>query len=190
VNGSSDTDVITVTGNATGGSPTGTVSVYYCYSQTGPVTCTTTANKVGTGSVTLVAGANDTATATSAALKPAFGTTGWFCFGAYYVATASYSASSDTTTAQCFEVGNAPTITKFSPASGTKGTIVTIKGTNLANLNASTPTSVTIDGVAATVDSDTGTKLKVTVGKGTKTGPIVVVTDFGTATSATNFTKS
>ncbi|MFZ0666217.1 MAG: IPT/TIG domain-containing protein [Acidimicrobiales bacterium] len=181
-NGSSDTDVITVTGNAAGGTPTGTVDFYYCYSDTSPASCTVKFNKVGTGAATLTAGANDTATATSAALKPAYGETGWFCFGAYYLGSSNYSASSDTATTQCFDVGNPPTITKFTPTSGKKGTVVTIKGTNLAGA-----TSVTIDGITATIDTNTATKITVTVGKKTKTGPIVVTTAFGTATSSTNF---
>jgi DNA-binding beta-propeller fold protein YncE len=78
--------------------------------------------------------------------------------------------------------GTPPTITKFSPASGKVGTIVTIKGTNLSGA-----TKATFDGVKATITSDTATKIKVKVPKGAKTGKIKVVDPDGTATSTTNF---
>ena len=45
--GSSDTDGATVTGNATGGSPTGSVSFYECGPTLTPTACTSQANQVG-----------------------------------------------------------------------------------------------------------------------------------------------
>jgi Zn-dependent metalloprotease len=77
----------------------------------------------------------------------------------------------------------APTITSFSPTSGTVATTVIITGTNLANA-----TSVRFNGTAATILTSTATTLATTVPVGATTGPITVVTPGGTATSATPFT--
>ncbi|MGH7164138.1 MAG: kelch repeat-containing protein [Nitrospiraceae bacterium] len=80
----------------------------------------------------------------------------------------------------------APTITSFTPPSGTAGTTVTISGTNfdpVANKN-----EVKFVGVLATVTAASAISLTVTVPSGATTGPITVTTRGGTATSATNFT--
>jgi IPT/TIG domain len=75
-----------------------------------------------------------------------------------------------------------PSITSFTPTSGKPGKAVTIKGKNLSGA-----TSVTFDGVKATITSDTATQIKVKVPKEAKTGKIAVTTPGGTATSATKF---
>jgi hypothetical protein len=80
------------------------------------------------------------------------------------------------------EVGS-PTIARFTPTSGPDGTKVTIKGTNLGGA-----TSVTFNGISATITNDTNTKLKVKVPSGAATGKITVTTPDGSATSATKFT--
>ncbi len=77
-----------------------------------------------------------------------------------------------------------PTITSFSPTTGSVNTSVTITGTNFVNV-----TGVTFGGVAAaapTVASDT--QLTAKVPSGAVTGQIVVTTGLGSGTSATNFT--
>src|SRR5205807_3103866 len=80
----------------------------------------------------------------------------------------------------------APTITGFSPASGTVGTAVTITGTNFDPV--ASENQVKFNGVLATVAAASATSLTATVPPGATTGPITVTTRGGTATSATNFT--
>ena len=78
-----------------------------------------------------------------------------------------------------------PTITSFSPSSGSVGTLVTITGTNLE-----TPTAFTIGGTAAIVISNTGTSLVGMVMPGSATGTISLTTASGSVTSAATFTLS
>jgi hypothetical protein len=138
------------------------------------------ANQVGSA-VSLTAGAGDVSYASSTSIS--FPDVGYYCFGAYYSGSSEYTASSDTSVTECFDVVDPPTITSFSPASGPPGTTVTIKGTNLAGA-----TKVTFNGKAATITSDSATKIKVTVPSGATTGKIKVTTPGGKVTSATNFT--
>ena len=77
----------------------------------------------------------------------------------------------------------APELASFSPTSGAVATIVTITGTALEDA-----TSVTIDGVEATISKDTATKIKFTVPSGAHSGKIEVTTPSGTGVSATKFT--
>ena len=76
-----------------------------------------------------------------------------------------------------------PTITSFTPTSGSVGTLVTVNGTNL-----SSPTIFTIGGVTAIVVSNTGTRLVGMVMPGAATGAVSVTTAGGTANSSSNFT--
>jgi len=99
--GSRNTDGATVTGNATGGSPSGTVSFYECGPTATPQSWTSTANPVGSP-VNLTAGAGDSATATSPSFTPASG--GYTCFAAYYSGDSNYGASQDTSTSECFDI--------------------------------------------------------------------------------------
>ena len=90
------------------------------------------------------------------------------------------------TSATSFDVtpSPVPTITSFNPTSGAVGTSVVITGTGFLGTSA-----VTFGGTAATtftIDSDT--QITVTVPTGAATGPIVVTTPGGTATSSTDFT--
>ncbi|HEY1919097.1 MAG TPA: IPT/TIG domain-containing protein [Streptosporangiaceae bacterium] len=78
-----------------------------------------------------------------------------------------------------------PGIKRFTPASGAAGANVTIVGQNLSGA-----TSVAFDGTAATIVSDTATKIVATVPAGAATGPITVTTPVGTATSSNTFTVS
>ena len=76
-----------------------------------------------------------------------------------------------------------PTITRFSPASGPAGTVVTITGTTLNGA-----TKVTFNGVKGTITKDTATTIKVKVPSGARTGKIKVVTPGGKVKTATAFT--
>jgi hypothetical protein len=82
-----------------------------------------------------------------------------------------------------FKVIKAPKITGFSPSSGAVGTVVTISGTNLGKA-----TSLTFNGVAATITTDSASTITAAVPAGATTGPIAVTTAGGTGTSGTNFT--
>jgi RHS repeat-associated protein len=79
-----------------------------------------------------------------------------------------------------------PTITSFSPASGTAGTTITISGTSFETLAANS--TVTIGGVAATIVSAIATTLIVNAPANVVTGPIVVTSFGGSATSSALFT--
>jgi len=76
-----------------------------------------------------------------------------------------------------------PTISSFIPTSGPVGTVVIIRGTNLAGA-----TKVTVNGVTATINVDTATKIKITVPIGATTGKIKVFTPLGKSKTATVFT--
>ena len=76
-----------------------------------------------------------------------------------------------------------PTITTFTPASGSVGTLVTVSGTNL-----STPTAFSIGGVSAIIVSTTDTTLVGMVMPGALTGMVAVATAGGTVNSGSNFT--
>ncbi|HTZ07788.1 MAG TPA: hypothetical protein VMB72_01880 [Acidimicrobiales bacterium] len=92
------TDTATVTGSATNGSPTGTVTFYACQTATSqtlaPGPCAATAgNELDSAHVT--AGADDTATATSGSLTPTGA--GTWCFSSVYTSSGVYTGSSDNT---------------------------------------------------------------------------------------------
>jgi hypothetical protein len=74
-----------------------------------------------------------------------------------------------------------PTITGFTPASGSVGTSVTISGANLKGA-----TSVTFNGTSASFKFS-GMKIIATVPAGATSGPITVTTPGGLATSGTSF---
>jgi gliding motility-associated-like protein len=80
-------------------------------------------------------------------------------------------------------VAQAPTITSFTPAYGSVGTLVTITGTNLTS-----PTIFNIGGANAIIISNTGSSLVGMVMPGAITGTVSLSTAGGTATSSSNFT--
>jgi gliding motility-associated-like protein len=79
-----------------------------------------------------------------------------------------------------------PTITSFTPVSGSVGTTITITGTNFS----ATPASNTVEfnGTPAVVTASTATSITTTVPVGATTGKITVTIASNTATSATDFT--
>ena len=117
--GSSFDDSASVTGNAAGGSPTGTVTFYECGPYASPEPCTSQSDEVG-DPVTVTAGSNDTSGAASASFTPT--STGYWCFAGYYSGDSNYSPSSDTNTDECVDVTGPLTIVTLSPLpGGTKG---------------------------------------------------------------------
>ena len=78
-----------------------------------------------------------------------------------------------------------PTITSFTPTSGSVGTLVTITGTNLQSI-----TALSIGGVPATIVSITGSQLVGMVMPGTTTGVISVTSAEGSSDSKISFTLS
>lgn len=80
-----------------------------------------------------------------------------------------------TTSTTSLTVFPQPTLTSVSPAAAAVNTNITVTGTNL------TGGTVTIGGVAATVVSNTGTTMVVTVPSSATAGPVVVTTSGGTA---------
>ena len=116
--GGSVSDTATVTGNATGGSPAGSVSFYECGPTTTPEPCTSQANPVGSA-VNITAGPDDTSTATSESITPS--AAGYWCFGADYPFSNGdgYSSSSDDSTDECVDVEPAASSTITTPAAST-----------------------------------------------------------------------
>ena len=70
-----------------------------------------------------------------------------------------------------------PAISRFKPTSSPAGGTVTIVGRRLAHA-----TAVTFDGIQATVSANGSTKIKAAVPPGATSGPITVVTPYGSAT--------
>ena len=84
------------------------------------------------------------------------------------------------TSASNFTVG--PWITTFSPTSGPVGTSVTINGANFTGA-----TAVTFNGVSATYNVNSSTRITATVPAGAATGLIRVTTSAGSGSSTGNF---
>ena len=78
-----------------------------------------------------------------------------------------------------------PTIADFDPTSGAYGATVTITGSNFTGA-----TAVRFNAASATFTVDLGTQIRAMVPAEATTGPIIVTTSAGTATSATNFVVS
>ncbi|MGB3465814.1 MAG: IPT/TIG domain-containing protein, partial [Cyclobacteriaceae bacterium] len=75
-----------------------------------------------------------------------------------------------------------PVILSVSQSSGSPGDVVTITGTDLAEA-----TSVSFNGTAATITSNSDTEIVTTVPENATTGLISVVTEGGTAVSGSDF---
>ena len=114
-------DNATVTGNANGGSPTGTVDFWLCspaqMTALNETTCAAGGTPDANNSFSLTAGANNTATAgPSTAATP--NATGTWCYRAVYnpATGSSYTTSSDSSTGECFAVTPADTTTVTTPS--------------------------------------------------------------------------
>ena len=104
--------------------------------------------------------------------------------GAVAVTTPSGTATSATAFTVTVPV-LAPTIASFTPATGGAGTTVTVTGTNLTGTTAVSIGTLSIP--SFTVVSATSLTLVLPTAAGAITGPLMVTTPGGTATSATNF---
>jgi hypothetical protein len=71
-----------------------------------------------------------------------------------------------------------PVISKFRPVASAAGATVTIVGKRLRNA-----TTVSFDGIVATIVSNSSSRIRAIVPGGATSGPISVVTPFGTATA-------
>ncbi len=112
-----ESDQLTVTGNAAGGSPSGTVSFFICGPFTSASGCAAGGSAVG-APVPLTAAGGNTATATSATFSPS--SPGVWCFRAEFSGDANYRAGSDGSAGECFTVlqSGAPSATISSPRPG------------------------------------------------------------------------
>ena len=100
--GQTDSDTVKVTGNASGGVPTGTVTFYVCGPTASPTPCTAMTTKLKKPVKLKKGAAADTSTATSAAFTPT--KIGTWCFAGYYSGSAQYAPGSDTSVGECITV--------------------------------------------------------------------------------------
>jgi prepilin-type N-terminal cleavage/methylation domain-containing protein len=112
--GASTTDTVSVVGAPGRGAPDGTVSFYVCGPTAVATSCGSKSTQVG-AAVPLVAGANNTSTATSASFQPT--QPGYWCFGSYFNGDPNYGASSDTSLGECVLV-EGPSIQLTFPVNG------------------------------------------------------------------------
>lgn len=84
------------------------------------------------------------------------------------------------------DVDTTPTLTSFTPTSGSEGTVVTISGSNFSTTTSSN--TVEFNGTSASVSSATASELVVVVPSGATTGKITVTVNAETATSSDDFT--
>jgi hypothetical protein len=115
--GQSNTDGATVTGDATFGSPTGSVTFYECGPTAAPEPCTSTADPVGSPVDVTANGDGLTSSAASASFTPT--STGYWCFAGDYSGDTNYASSADNTTDECFDVTSASTSTTTAPTAST-----------------------------------------------------------------------
>jgi len=114
--GGSVTDTATVTGNSSGGAPTGSVTFYECGPTGTAQDCTSTANQVGSSAVDLGSPSGNSQSATSDSFTPT--STGYWCFGGVYSGDSNYNGSSDTSsTDECVDVTEAGSTTVTTPSS-------------------------------------------------------------------------
>jgi hypothetical protein len=181
--GQSNTDAATVTGNATYGSPTGSVRFYVCGPTTAATPCAYLSDPVGTP-VSLSPAVGNASTATSASFTPPGG--GSWCFAAYYSGDAHYSASFDATGDGCFFIPRAGTSTVLTPSASTIliGQAVSVVATIAGNVAHGSPTGtvnfyICYEGAAPTPCTSTDSPMGLDVTLTAKAG------DTSTTTSAT-----
>jgi hypothetical protein len=117
--GGTTTDIVTLTGNATSGSPTGNVTFYYC----GPTSSATPCNSTANG-LAIVGLSSESGNRSFAGLNIQIQTSGWFCFLEQYSGDSNYKAVSDNdASTECVHVTNsAASAHRASTASGVQVT--------------------------------------------------------------------
>jgi len=85
---------------------------------------------------------------------------------------------------QPFTILPLPTITGFAPASGVVGTMITVNGTHLNPVTRAT--TLTVNGLRIPISSATDQQITFQLPANVGSGPIVVTTAYGRATSSTN----
>ncbi len=110
--GASTLDSVNVTGNPTGGTPTGAVQFSVCGPLESASGCATGGTSIGTA--TLNGGS-----AASRSFTP--GALGTYCYRADYVGEGNYASSSDQSSGECFTVTQADSTTASTPAAASVG---------------------------------------------------------------------
>ncbi|MBI5216521.1 MAG: IPT/TIG domain-containing protein [Ignavibacteriae bacterium] len=179
----------TTTGKIAVTTTSGTATSASDFTITAPPTVTSfTPNRGATGTVVSIFGSNLTATSVTfngvsatftnvsstqiTATVPGTATT-----GKIVVTTASGTVM----TTNNFTV--TPTLSSFTPTSGTIGSSITITGTGFSSV-----TAVRFNNVIASYTVNSSTEITATVPSGATTGPVSVTTSSGTATGGTNYT--
>ncbi len=136
ISGQSDTDVATVSGDATYGTPTGSVDFYTCPENVSPCTTTTPGVTADPANPVSLSGGS----ATSSQFTP--NSSGTWCFAAVYSGDTNYTASSDQSSDECFSVSTAISTTVSNPtnASISLGATNTDVATVSGNATYGTPT--------------------------------------------------
>jgi hypothetical protein len=145
----STADSVTVTGNATGGSPTGSVSFSVCGPLSSASGCASGGTSLGTASLS-------GGSATSPSFTPtALGT---YCFRADYSGDTNYLASSDGSATECFTVTPADSATASTPADGSirLGAATSDAVTVTGNSTGGTPAGTVNFSVCGPLDSASG----------------------------------
>jgi hypothetical protein len=105
--------------------------------------------------------------------------------GTYTAFASNSTCTSPISNAITISINPQPSVSSFSPTSGAVGTVVTINGSNFANV-----TSVTLNGISATFNIVSATQITATVPSGASSGPISVAISNCTASSSASFTVS
>jgi len=121
---STNADTVTVTGDAKGGTPTGSVAFYVCGPSASAQACTSKADPIGSATLSPAGGA--VASASSPSFGP--GATGTWCFAAYYSGDSTYQAGADASTGECFTVTQ-PTVVTCQAGQNCGATVPTGTGT-------------------------------------------------------------
>ena len=139
------TDTATVSGNSTGGAPTGNVSFYWCYdASSSPTGCNSSGNAAGSPGLTTGTPTADQSQATSTGFTPS--KVGFYCFYASYSGDGNYQASSedlsnkDQASLECFQV---------TPASSQTATLSSLTGSAVLGATGSVTDTATVSGNGA-----------------------------------------
>ncbi len=133
-------DGVVVTGNLTGGSPTGNVTFYTCGpAAASPSACSASSpNLLATQVVALTAGTSPDSSASTTAFTPH--TTGTWCFGATYAGDTNYSGSTDNTTGNG-DANECVTVTKAG-----SGSVTTAHGSGVLGASGNISDGVVVTG--------------------------------------------